>query len=262
MQQEEKNTEAMATAQELAACFSKILKQRLVGVYLHGSLALGDFVPGVSDIDLLVVTRTAPSFEEKSAVLQCLWQQNRALPAKGVEMSIVTEAVCRHSCDPPVYLFHYSPRYEKAYREDLAGTCAMLQGTDPDLPAHFAVTRAQGRALMGPEPAELFAPIPKNTYLGSVAYDIEDAPPTQAADPVSAVLNLCRTLAFLHTGAICSKGEGGRWALQQKELLPFHPLIAAAAAARAGKEGEQWDAEMADRLWKETVSALLKARQE
>lgn len=253
---------AMAAARELAACFAKILKRKLVGVYLHGSLAMGDFAAGISDIDLLVVTRTAPSFEEKAAVLQSLWQQNRALPAQGVEMSIVTEAVCRHSCDPPAYLFHYSPRYEKAYREDLAGTCATLQGTDPDLPAHFAVTRARGRALIGPEPAELFAPIPKNAYLGSVAYDIEGPPPTQAADPVSAVLNLCRTLAFLHTGEICSKGEGERWALQQKELLPFHPLIAAAAAARAGKEGEQLDEEMADRLWKQTVSALLRACQE
>ena len=41
-----------------------ILREKLVGLYLYGSLATGDFEPGVSDIDLLAVTSTDASYAE------------------------------------------------------------------------------------------------------------------------------------------------------------------------------------------------------
>ncbi len=34
----------------------RLLGQNLLGIYLHGSLALGGFQPGRSDIDVIVVT--------------------------------------------------------------------------------------------------------------------------------------------------------------------------------------------------------------
>src|SRR5581483_4207988 len=40
----------------LLARIQTILKNRLVGFYLHGSLSLGDFDPEASDVDFLVVT--------------------------------------------------------------------------------------------------------------------------------------------------------------------------------------------------------------
>ena len=42
--------------EEVAAVFKERLGDALTGVYLHGSLVLGAFAEGVSDLDLLVVT--------------------------------------------------------------------------------------------------------------------------------------------------------------------------------------------------------------
>ncbi|MCY3978343.1 MAG: nucleotidyltransferase domain-containing protein [Chloroflexi bacterium] len=44
-----------AILDQLTAGLRSILRQRLVGVYLYGSLITGDFDPGISDIDLVVV---------------------------------------------------------------------------------------------------------------------------------------------------------------------------------------------------------------
>ena len=46
----------------------KHLKHRLVGVYLHGSLALGSFVEDASDLDILVVTEARLSRRERLSI--------------------------------------------------------------------------------------------------------------------------------------------------------------------------------------------------
>jgi len=39
------------------AIFAEEVRKNLVGIYLHGSLAMGCFNPGKSDVDLLVVVK-------------------------------------------------------------------------------------------------------------------------------------------------------------------------------------------------------------
>ena len=39
-------------------------KENLVGVYLHGSIALGAFQPASGDLDILVVVKDAPKIEK------------------------------------------------------------------------------------------------------------------------------------------------------------------------------------------------------
>src|SRR5215210_4472239 len=47
-----------ALIRELLAGVQAALGEQFVGLYLHGSLANGDFAPGRSDIDFLVVTES------------------------------------------------------------------------------------------------------------------------------------------------------------------------------------------------------------
>ena len=47
--------------EQLKAACTNILSANLTGIYLHGSLALGCFNWDKSDIDFIVVTRTAPT---------------------------------------------------------------------------------------------------------------------------------------------------------------------------------------------------------
>src|SRR5688500_7423628 len=53
---------------ELVAAMQRALGAKLVGVYLSGSLALGDFDPHTSDIDLVVVTAEQLSAAEIAAL--------------------------------------------------------------------------------------------------------------------------------------------------------------------------------------------------
>src|ERR1700682_1826489 len=56
----------------LIATLQDTLLNNLVGVYLHGSLAMGCFNPQRSDIDLLVVTHNDMAVETKRDIVQYL----------------------------------------------------------------------------------------------------------------------------------------------------------------------------------------------
>lgn len=66
--------------------------------------------------------------------------------------------------------------------------------------------------------------MPPSDFLRSVVSDLRWAFARFDVDPVYAVLNACRVLAFLHDGAILSKDEAVPWAL---ETLPeaIHPAL-------------------------------------
>ena len=49
---------------ELRLQIQKVFGERLVGLYLHGSMTTGDFDPGCSDLDLLAVLRSDPTEAE------------------------------------------------------------------------------------------------------------------------------------------------------------------------------------------------------
>src|SRR6266568_5955075 len=50
----------------------RLLGKNLLGVYLHGSLALGGFQPGRSDIDVIVVTAQRIDLETKCRCIELL----------------------------------------------------------------------------------------------------------------------------------------------------------------------------------------------
>ena len=57
--------------------------EALTGVYLHGSLALNGFNPEKSDIDLILITETAPSDAQKRAFMdRAVLLNERARPPR------------------------------------------------------------------------------------------------------------------------------------------------------------------------------------
>ena len=60
----------------------------MVGVYLHGSLAMGCFNPDRSDIDLLVVTHKALSPQQRRAVAELMVARSGA--PWPVELTVLT----------------------------------------------------------------------------------------------------------------------------------------------------------------------------
>ena len=96
------------------------------------------------------------------------------------------------------------------------GFCC-LPPFDEDLAAHITVTNHRGLCLFGTAISDVFPVVPKSDFIRSILADVESAKFGFEAIlqyPVYVALNCCRTLAFLESGLILSKDEGGVWALQ------------------------------------------------
>ncbi len=191
-----------------------IFGSNLTGVYLHGSLAMGCFNPEKSDIDLLVVTDAPAEREQKRRLLELCVQLNEEAPPKGLEMSVVRRADCLKPVHPIPFDLHFSPAHLDWYRRDAEDYLDKMNGTDPDLAAHFTITRARGVALCGAPVAEVFGEVPRADYFASILSDIESAAEDILENPVYVTLNLCRVCAFAEAGLVQSKREGGEWALE------------------------------------------------
>ena len=213
-----------------------ILGERLTGIYLHGSLAMGCFHPKKSDIDLIVVTDDEITDSEKLSLMRQIVALNRLAPAKGLEISVVKKEYCTAFVYPTPYELHFSPMHLQRYLCDPAAYVRTSGGVDKDLAAHFTVIRKYGMVLYGEEIRQVFSEVPRQDYADSIFSDIEQARTDIVRQPVYTVLNLCRALAFLTDGGCLSKKDGGLWA--QSHLPPeLLPIVSEALACYAG-EGE------------------------
>jgi predicted nucleotidyltransferase len=230
-----------AQVEAFVHAIQEMLGDNLVGIYLHGSLAMGCFNPARSDLDLLVVTRQGMPVEIKRRVAELLLQHSGA--PRPIEITFLREADLDRWQYPTPFDLHYSEDWRHQTEEQLESgawrTWNDGQRQDPDLAAHVTITRARGIVLAGAPIERVFPPVPCEQYVASIVGDIQDAGEQIAGAPVYYVLNLCRVYAYLREGQICSKAEGGAWAIS---VLPeqFRAVVAEALAAyreRAGDEG-------------------------
>lgn len=238
----------------------RIFKENLVGVYVHGSIAFGCFCWENSDIDFLVVVREKPGLKKKEELIWVLLELDAQCPKKGLEMSVVQEQYCRNFIYPTPFELHFSNAYkEKLFkieqagfsiakqncfntpqicRKELCEYCRTMNGTDHDLAAHFTVLRAVGFPLCGKDIFDVFGEVPRENYLDSIWLDIAQAKEEIVENPVYVILNLCRVLAFLKEGLICSKIQGSIWALEylSEDFAERWLIKRAEECYRTGKE--------------------------
>ena len=205
-----------------------VLGHNLTGIYMHGSAVMGCFQPGKSDIDLLLVVKEDISDKAKRQFMDMVVELNKQAPAKGLELSIVKEHVCKPFVYPTPFELHFSMAHLVWYQSNPQDYIEKMKGTDKDLAAHFTITYHRGQVLYGEEISEVFAPVPKEDYLDSIWYDIENAAEEISENPMYLTLNLCRVLAYVKEGLITSKQEGGEWGLKYTNRPEFQVLITAA----------------------------------
>jgi hypothetical protein len=226
----------------LTAGLRTCLAENLSGVYLHGSLAMACFNPARSDVDLLVTVHRAMPVETKRDLAGLLLDISRR--PSPIELSCLSRADLVPWRYPTPFDFHYSETWREATIRDLVGDgwreWNAAQRCDEDLAGHIAVTRRRGVCLYGPPAVAAFPVVPRRDFLASVLGDVlspEYGLDAVAKNPIYVVLNACRTLAYLRSGEILSKDEGGVWALQ---ALPgrFHSTLAAALDAYRNSAGD------------------------
>lgn len=198
----------------------------LTGVYAGGSLALGAYDPGRSDVDVAAVVEEPLAQPEKEEVVATTRHESLACPARGLELVVyAADAVAVPSVEPRFELnLNTGPRM--TFRVDYAPV--------PGERHWFALDRAilaeRGVAITGPAARHVFAPLPRALVLPVLRESLlwhlrEDAP----AD--DAVLNACRALRYHSDATWASKPDAGRWALAR---VADAATVEAALAARSG----------------------------
>lgn len=219
----------------LLADIRSILGTHLVGLYLHGSLAYGDFNPRTSDVDFLIVTESPLPTETFSA----LKDMHARLFASGLAWSQKLEGA-------------YIPKNDLR-RHDPAHAPVAWLGVD----GHFAlellgsdwiiqrwILREKGIILAGPPLAPLIDPVSADDLREAVRGSLREwwSPPFPSPERFRsgeyqpyAILTMCRSLYVLEHGMVASKPAAARWAMETLGE-PWAGLIEEAAEWREGME--------------------------
>lgn len=202
----------------------EILQDNLVGIYLHGSAVMGCYNPAKSDLDLIVVVKKSMSDADKKAYMNMVVDLNSQGPAKGIEMSVVKQSVCKPFAYPTPFELHFSITHLDWYRNDPNNYVSKMKGEDKDLAAHFTIINHRGKCIYGASILDTFADVPTQDYIDSIWEDIANAKDEIADNPMYLTLNLTRVLAYLKDGVVLSKKDGGEWALSN---IPqrYHSLV-------------------------------------
>ena len=205
-----------------------ILYDNLTGIYLHGSLAMGCYNEKKSDIDLLVVVKNDVSRETKRRYMDMVVALNNKAPSKGIELSIVKEAVCKPFVYPTPFELHFSVAHLNWYLSNPEDYIEKMNGTDKDLAAHFTIIYHRGKTLYGKEIKSVFSEVSSEAYMDSIWLDVKNAKEEIIDNTMYMILNLCRVLAYKKASLILSKQEGGEWALHSLSDPQYKKIVLSA----------------------------------
>lgn len=203
-----------AVLSTLLAGVEAILDSHLIGMYLEGSLANGDFDQS-SDIDFVVVSDEAIS-DELFLALRALHDRIATSDSPWViqlEGSYLSQQALRRY--DPAHALH--PNLERGVGERLK-----LVQHDESWVTHRYILREHGITLTGPTPQTLIDPVAPNDLRLGMSVILQGwatqilGNPAQMESPgyqAYTVLSLCRILYTLHYGTVVSKCVAAQWAL-------------------------------------------------
>jgi predicted nucleotidyltransferase len=209
-----------------------VLKQELVGMYLYGSLALGDFDPTSSDLDILIATTSNLPSEtiEALRIMHENIEHDRSGWGKRLEVSYT----------PAQALRRYDQNNNRFPHISTVSPLGIIEHGRDWIINRYMV-REKGIIVAGPSPQTLIAPISEAELKRAVRYILCNSWTQHVSGPewmrprkyqAFTVLTMCRAWYVLKKGAIGSKLQAAAWA--QKELAPqWKPLIKRALLQRA-----------------------------
>jgi predicted nucleotidyltransferase len=238
------NPEINALISELLAGIQAALGKQFVALYLHGSLANGDFAPGRSDIDFLVVTEQELSPNE----IERVKAMHRRLTHSGMAWADVLEGgyISRKElrCYNAATAFHPSLRVDGSFDVDGYGSDWIIQRY---------LIRKHAFVIAGPEPKTLIDEVTpdqlREAQLGILREwwlpQLTDSHRIERDDyQAYAVLTMCRALYTVTMGDVASKPAAARFA-QRALGEPWAALIEDAAQWREGMPLNRFDETLA-----------------
>lgn len=219
--------EINALLDELLHGMKAILNEELIGFYLEGSLALGDFDPATSDIDFIAAVArplSTATFDELAAMHRQMRDSGQPFATEMEGSYIHLAALRRH--DPADAVF---PNLERGSDEVLK-----YKEHHSDWVIHRHIVREHGIVLFGPPAATLIDSVSADDIRAATGEVLRSWWGTPAAvEYICAAppgglafiaLTMCRALYALEYGAVVSKPVAGRWALATLDAR-WHTLI-------------------------------------
>jgi aminoglycoside adenylyltransferase-like protein/nucleotidyltransferase-like protein len=224
----------------VTVCLQDLFGAALVGVYVGGSYALGDYRRGRSDLDLAGVVESRVPARLRELAIERLLPEAARCPTRGLELVIYRSATVRSGSVQPDFELNLNAGPGMPVRVD-HGTAAAGQGHW--FPIDRSILAQAGMPLLGPPAGEVFSPIAPKALVPVLVDSIRwhRAHPERPSD---SVLNACRSLRFATEGRWSSKSAAGRWAVN-RGLAPSE-LVRRACAGELGPSRELVDEFLAE----------------
>jgi hypothetical protein len=201
--------------QEFVEDIQSILGDRFIGLYLYGSLAIGDFDPETSDIDFLVLTRDELPDDQFGSLreMHACFNQSGLTWSNKIEAAYIPLSALRRPGSPHA-LYPQIERSTDLIRSPLEIGWAFQRHT---LWEH-------GVTVSGPPIRSLVDPVKREEMRQAAAAIVggwqeqsrQDQPwiawAHQRGSQAFIVLTLCRIRFSLETGSVASKPAAARWA--------------------------------------------------
>ena len=217
---------------EVVNIWKKHLGDELIGVYLHGSIALDAFNPDSGDIDILVVVKDSIDIPVKLEIARDIIGLDRK-PCP-LEMSAVKLSDAKNWKTPGNCVFHYSDFWTEKYMKrfdnsDVDVYVVDHEFPDADVTSYIKLLKQCGIVLYGREIQKVFADISDEDFWVAISADIDDYDfhDYDARYFSSNVLIFGRILSFKKERRILSKYDGGIWMIDHvPEDLKYLPKLA------------------------------------
>jgi predicted nucleotidyltransferase len=204
---------ALAFAARLSRVCPDTVGDNVVSTVLHGSLTLGGFAPGRSDIDLLTVVGD-PLDGNQAATLAERMERMEADSPRRVDLRVVTRPTAGSPGRSPIL---------EAGIELRPGRKVQVRRSveEPDLLVELSIARAHGRTLVGAAPESVIGPVPREWLIevGDRQLAAWQGLTDDAAHAELMVLTACRIWRFAVEGTHSSKGAAADWALARDPSL-------------------------------------------
>jgi streptomycin 3"-adenylyltransferase len=202
-----------AEVNTLQSEFQRLLGQKLLGIYLDGSLALGGFQPARSNINVIAVVTEKIDISLKRGLVELLLRiSNMPRP---LAVYVLAEKDLFPFQLPLSCELHYNEQLREAMQQELRDGNWRNDTThsDADLTISLAVLQRSGIVLAGKPLQETLPSIPEAAFREALIKSVRTAQAKLPQDPISFILNACRAVAYLQDGNVLSKDDGGEWGL-------------------------------------------------